>query len=137
MLRAPLPEAPEAPIVMAASDPANVYSLPLEGVERDSFVRPRGSGAFLVTVGGRVVLSVEGRGKRILIRPDADPATVASAISVLVAQLTSARGSSRAHDVVVETIDGEPATSSPWSASLLDAGFRREGRSLRYYSAIR
>lgn len=52
-------------VVMAASDPANVYTLPLESVERDQLSRPRGSGALLVTRAGKIALSVEGRGKRI------------------------------------------------------------------------
>jgi len=51
-------------VVMAASDPANVYNLPLELVDRDPLSRPRGSGALLVTRGGRVAIAVEGRGKR-------------------------------------------------------------------------
>jgi ATP-dependent Lhr-like helicase len=53
-------------VVMAASDPANVYNLPLETVEREQLGRPRGSGALLVTLGGRIALSVEGRGKRVV-----------------------------------------------------------------------
>jgi ATP-dependent Lhr-like helicase len=138
MLRAPVPaDVPEPAVVMASTDPANVYSLALEGVERDAFTRPRGSGAYLVTVGGRAVLSVEGRGRRMHVRPDTDSTMIASAISALLAQLTTPRGSGRAHDVIVETIDGEPATTSAWAASLVDAGFRREGRSLRFYSTIR
>ena len=52
-------------VVIAASDPANVYNLSLENVDRDPISRPRGSGAYLVTRGGRIALSVEGRGKRI------------------------------------------------------------------------
>jgi len=51
-------------VVMAASDPANVYNLPLELVERDPLSRPRGSGALLVTRGGRVALAAEARGRR-------------------------------------------------------------------------
>jgi ATP-dependent Lhr-like helicase len=51
-------------VVMAASDPANVYNLPLELVERDPLSRPRGSGALIVTRGGRVAAAVEGRGRR-------------------------------------------------------------------------
>ncbi len=52
-------------VVIAASDPANVYNLPLENVERDPISRPRGSGAYLVTRAGHVALAVEGRGKRV------------------------------------------------------------------------
>ena len=130
-------DAPESAVVMAASDPANVYSIPLEGVERDSLSRPRGSGALLVTVHGRAILSVEGRGRRIATRVDADAATVNAAVSALVAHLVSPRGRARAHDVVVETVTGEPAANSSLTASLLEAGFRSEGRSLRFYAAIR
>jgi ATP-dependent helicase Lhr and Lhr-like helicase len=53
-------------VVMAASDPANVYTLPLETIERDPLSKPRGSGALLVTSAGRIALSVEGRGKRVV-----------------------------------------------------------------------
>ena len=53
-------------VVMAASDPANVYNLPLENIERDPISRPRGSGALLVTRAGRIALAVEGRGKKVV-----------------------------------------------------------------------
>ena len=53
-------------IVIATSDPANPYTLALEGIERDPLSRPRGSGALLVMRAGRVALAVEGRGKRIV-----------------------------------------------------------------------
>jgi ATP-dependent Lhr-like helicase len=51
-------------VVMAASDPANVYNLRLELVDKDALSRPRGSGALIVTRGGRVAIAVEGRGRR-------------------------------------------------------------------------
>jgi ATP-dependent helicase Lhr and Lhr-like helicase len=51
-------------IVMAASDPANVYNLALELVDRDPLSRPRGPGGLLVTRNGRVAISIEGRGRR-------------------------------------------------------------------------
>ncbi len=51
-------------VVLAAGDPANVYNLPLELVDRDPLSRPRGSGALLVIRGGRVAIAVEGRGRR-------------------------------------------------------------------------
>jgi ATP-dependent Lhr-like helicase len=52
-------------VVIGASDPANVYSLQLENIERDPLSRPRGPGGLLVTRGGKVLASVEGRGKRV------------------------------------------------------------------------
>ena len=121
---------------MTTSDPANVYSLALQGVDVEPIARPRGSGALLVTVDGVVVLSTEGRGRRITIRADAEPAAIRAAVATLVSHLTAGRAPGRQPDVVIETIDGEPAGTSEGARVLLDAGFRREGRSLRYYASI-
>jgi hypothetical protein len=81
MLRATAAEDPSsAPfVVLAASDPANVYNLPIEELRGDDLARPRGSGALIVTKAGRVALSVEGRGRRVAIaswmqRDDVDEA---------------------------------------------------------------
>jgi hypothetical protein len=52
-------------IVLAASDPANVYNFPMDLADRDPLSRPRGTGALLVTRGGKVGLAVEGRGRRV------------------------------------------------------------------------
>jgi ATP-dependent Lhr-like helicase len=58
---------PEKPyIVLSTSDPGNIYNLPMDLADRDQLSRPRGSGALIVTRGGRVALSVEGRGKRLV-----------------------------------------------------------------------
>ena len=54
-------------VVLAASDPANIYNFGLASADRDPLSRPRGSGALIVTQGGRVVISVEGRGRRLTI----------------------------------------------------------------------
>jgi len=54
-------------VVIAASDPANVYNLAIDQALRDSLSRPRGGGALLVTRGGRVAIAVEGRGRRVTI----------------------------------------------------------------------
>ena len=137
MLRAPQSDAPDEPVVIATSDPANVFSLNLESVSTEAISRPRGSGAYLVTTGGIVVLSIEGRGRRINVRHDVEPSTLQAGITALVAHLTSSQSAARRHDVIVETIDGENAGSSAHAQLLLDAGFRREGRALRYYAAIR
>ena len=53
-------------IVLAASDPANVYNFPMDLADRDPLSRPRGAGALLVTRGGRVALAVEGRGRKVV-----------------------------------------------------------------------
>ena len=52
-------------IALTMSDPANIYNLPMDLADRDPLSRPRGSGALIVTRGGKVALAVEGRGKRI------------------------------------------------------------------------
>jgi len=53
-------------VILAASDPANVYNLPMDLADKDPLSRPRGAGALLVTRGGKVVLSIEGRGRRVV-----------------------------------------------------------------------
>ena len=78
-------------IVMAGSDPANVYNLPLEFVERDPLSRPRGSGALLVTKGGRVAIAVEARGKRYTIADWLSPDEIAAAKRALVEHLRGER----------------------------------------------
>ena len=109
-------------IVIAVADPANVFALPLPGdPARDPFVRPRSSSALLVAVGGRVVLIAERRGSRVAVRPDTDEATVARAAEALVRHLSSRLR----RDLVLETIDGQPAATSPHAAAFATAGFRR------------
>lgn len=137
MLRAPIPsDVAEEPVVLATSDPANVYSLSLEGVAADPFTRPRGSGGYLVTFGGNAVLSIEGRGRRIATRAESSQDVLRRAVRALVAHLTAERSPGRRQDLVVEMVDGESAAIS-FDAFFADAGFRREGTALRYYAAIR
>jgi hypothetical protein len=52
-------------VLMAASDPANVYNFPMDLADRDPLSRPRGAGALIVTRAGRVMLAIEGRGRRV------------------------------------------------------------------------
>jgi ATP-dependent helicase Lhr and Lhr-like helicase len=53
-------------IVLATSDPANVYSFPMDLADRDPLSMPRGAGALIVTRGGKVAIAVEGRGKKVV-----------------------------------------------------------------------
>ncbi|MEO6778530.1 MAG: hypothetical protein ABI194_03685, partial [Gemmatimonadaceae bacterium] len=78
--------------VLAASDPANPYTLALEGVDRDPLSRPRGSGALLVMRAGRVALAVEGRGKRVTAAEWLSPADAAYARQALAAHVRGERG---------------------------------------------
>jgi ATP-dependent Lhr-like helicase len=59
-------EAGKPLVILAASDPANVYNMPMDLADRDPLSRPRGAGALLVTRAGKVVLSIEGRGRRVV-----------------------------------------------------------------------
>jgi ATP-dependent Lhr-like helicase len=74
-------------VVMAASDPANVYTLSLELVDRDPLSRPRGSGALLVMRGGRVAIAVEARGRRYTVAEWLSPEEIASAKKALLDHL--------------------------------------------------
>ena len=134
MLRAgEAPEGEVAPVVMLASDPANVYTLPLTvGTERDPLGAPRGAGATLLTLGGRIIMSAEGRGSRIRVREGASLDEVRTAARALSARLVQRTSAGRRHDVIVETIDGEQAAGARWSAAFVDAGFRAMGRVLRF-----
>ena len=78
-------------VVMAASDPANVYNLPLELVDRDPLSRPRGSGALLVTRGGRVAIAVEGRGRRLTAAEWLSPDEISAAKKALLEHLRGER----------------------------------------------
>lgn len=120
-------------IVMAASDPANPYALALESVNRDPLSRPRGSGALLVTREGRIAISVEGRGRRLVIAAELTSDDVTSAARALAIHLTRVhRGARRSRGFRVESIDGAPALSSSHVPALMVGGFRRETSGLRY-----
>ena len=74
-------------VALAASDPANPYSLHLPQVERDPLSRPRGRGATLVTQRGRVVLASESRGRRVTVSPTLSASEAAAADAALAAHL--------------------------------------------------
>ena len=120
------------PIVMTAGDPANVYILPMpHDPARDPFVRPRSRGALLVTIGGVVVLMAERRGERVVVRPGTGDADVTTAVQALAEHLLART----TRDLVIETIDGAPASGSARLDAFAAAGFRRGTTGLRYYRA--
>jgi ATP-dependent Lhr-like helicase len=131
-LRATEPD-PAAPfVVLVASDPANPYTLEVEGVDVDPLSRPRGRGALLVMREGRIAMAVEGRGRRITIAPWMADADVTTAATALLAHLrASGAFGGRPRDVEVETIDGLNAAATKWTDAFLRAGFRRETSGLR------
>jgi ATP-dependent Lhr-like helicase len=133
MLRS-APDATDAePVVMTATDPANVYSLPLVDDEmRDAFVRGHTRGALIVTVDGVAILIAERRGERVTIRADASEASVGAAVNAFAAHLLSRVK----RDLAVETINGQPAGGSRYLDAFVAAGFRRATSGLRYYRSV-
>jgi ATP-dependent Lhr-like helicase len=124
-------------VVMTTSDPANVYSLPLApGIEADPLARPRGAGALIVTMGGRIILTAERRGSRIRVGGGVSSDEVTEAASALGQRLVRRHGAARRKDVVVETIDGERAAGSRWADAFREGGFKGTGTTLRYYAAF-
>ena len=133
MLRNPVSSGEEsAAIVMTVTDPANVYTLPMPGDARDAFVKPRSRGALLVTIDGVVVMMAERRGERIVVRPGTSEADVTRSAAALVAYLLERADK----DLIVETIDGQPASGSPLLDAFRAAGFRRGTTGLRYYRTL-
>lgn len=133
LLRAPGAADEAQAVVFSASDPANVYPLPLsQDPARDAFVRPRSRGALLVAIDGVVVMIAERRGERIQIRPETSASDVTKAAHALASHL--APRSTR--DVTVETIDGRPATGSPYLDAFAAAGFKRGTKGLRFYRKV-
>ncbi len=125
---------PVAPVVMATSDPANVFALPLsDGGRVDTIERPRGVASILVTRAGRVEIAAERRGRRIRSREGISNDALQGSLAALAAFLTRPREGGRRSDVLIETIDGMPAAHSPHAESLRALGFRRDGNSLRFY----
>jgi ATP-dependent Lhr-like helicase len=132
LLRAATDDAEAPLIVMPASDPANPYSLNLDGVARVAHERPRGRGAVLVTRGGHVLRSAERGGRRLFFAPGISGEDAVAAARALLVRV--AEGGSSPRDVIVESIDGAPAMTSPLAATLAAAGLRATPGGLRYYS---
>ncbi|MHB1224569.1 MAG: DEAD/DEAH box helicase [Gemmatimonadaceae bacterium] len=127
-----------AAVVLSTSDPANVHSLPAAaGIGADPLARPRGAGALIATIGGRIVLTAEGRGARIRVAAGADDAEVRVAVRALAARLVARSGTGRGSDTTIETVNGEPASSSAHAGALREAGFRSTGSAMRHYARIR
>ena len=135
MLRLPDADSRERCVVMATSDPANVYTLPLaDGAESHPLARPRGAGAMLVTSGGRIVLTSEAHGARLRVAAEATADEVIEAARALGERLVRRHGKTRRKDVIVETINGERAAGSAWANSFIEGGFRMMAGALRYYA---
>ncbi len=114
--------------LLAALDPACAWgsALPWPAL-RDPAARPaRRVGAAIAQVDGELALWIEPRGHRIATAAVGDE-QVAHALAVALPALAVRQ---RRRELLVETIDGTAASSSPWAAALVAAGARLDYRGL-------
>ncbi len=121
----------QAPVVLAAGDPANPFGAALPWPDRPDETpgghRPgRKAGALVVLAGGHLVLYVE-RGGRTVLSWTSDPAVLGPAAAVLA---SAARGGALGR-LTIERADGDSVHGSPLAQALADAGFRATPRGLR------
>ncbi|HSM01074.1 MAG TPA: DEAD/DEAH box helicase, partial [Acidimicrobiia bacterium] len=103
-------------VTLGAADPANPFGSSLPWPEHEG--RPsRSAGAFVVIADGRLLAFVE-RGGRTVLSFSEDAEVLEAAASALVAL-----GKRRMRRMVVSTVDGEPAGSTPLGRALVEAGF--------------
>ncbi len=135
LLRAAASNADSQLVVIAASDPANVWNVPLsvdEDTGADTFARPRGARALLVTRAGRVLVTSDGAARSVAVRPALDAESVTAAVTMLVRHVTARRR----RDLIIESIDGQSAPTSPHADAFVRAGLRLTTSGLRYYASV-
>jgi ATP-dependent Lhr-like helicase len=115
--------------VLAAVDPACAWgSVLVWPALRDREARPaRRVGASVVLVDGALALWLEPRGKRIATGEGVSAEAVALALTVGLPRIA---GRQRRRELLVETIDGEVASTSSHARALLAAGARIDYRGL-------
>lgn len=126
-------EADGETLVLSAIDPANPYGWLLPWPEyRDGSARDarRVRGASVVLVDGDPVIYVDRGGRRLRTMAEATREQVAAAVAALpeLAQRRPAR------TLLLDTVDGEQATTSELVPMLVEAGFTREALSMRLYT---
>jgi hypothetical protein len=122
-------------LVLASSDPANVWNLPrasLADEPSDAFARPRGARALIVSRNGRVIMTADHAARTVMVRDGVDPEVIASAARALVAYVAARRP----RDVVVERINDEAAAVSALAPAFTAAGLRLTTAGLRYYASF-
>jgi ATP-dependent Lhr-like helicase len=115
--------------IVAAADPANAYG-PLLPVAGDRPYRPsRIPGNWMVTAGGRPVLAVEARGRRLIPLADDGMAEAVKMVKELARRSPSGR-------LTVESWADQPALGSDGEGLLVEAGFSRGPRRLTYRAPL-
>ncbi|MGH3032340.1 MAG: Lhr family helicase, partial [Gaiellaceae bacterium] len=109
----------EAPLVLAAADPAQPYGAALPWPKRAEARAARVAGAYVVLLGGEPALFVERGGRSLAPLREPDETWLRPALEALVAHVHRA-GSKR---LAVERFDGEPVGETALMPLLLEAGF--------------
>jgi ATP-dependent helicase Lhr and Lhr-like helicase len=108
-----------APLVLAASDPAQPYGAALPWPKRAGARAARVAGAHVVLLGGEAGLFVERGGRSLVPLREPDEAWLRPALAALVAHV---RGGG-AKRLAVERFDGRPVLETELMPLLLEAGF--------------
>jgi ATP-dependent helicase Lhr and Lhr-like helicase len=127
-LRAQREGASEAPVVLAAVDPAQPYGAALPWPKREGESRrpQRVAGAYVVLAGDEPVLYLERSGKGVLTLVEPGDPRVRPAFEALAEQV---RGG-RIRRISLERIDGEQVVGGPFGELLIELGFRQSPRAL-------
>jgi ATP-dependent helicase Lhr and Lhr-like helicase len=117
-----------APLVLAATDPAQPYGAALPWPQRESEQRrpARVRGAYVVLAGAEPVLYVEKGGRGIVTLVESGDARLRPSFEALARFVTGGRG----RKLSLERVDGEPVVGSPHEAMLVELGFRAGPRKL-------
>jgi ATP-dependent helicase Lhr and Lhr-like helicase len=117
----------EAPVVLAAVDPAQPYGAALAWPARTESGRlARVPGAYVVLGGGEPVLYVERGGRALQTLVDADDPRLEPALVALTEQVRAGR----IKRIALEKVDGQPAIDSPLEETLIALGFQQGPRRL-------
>jgi len=121
-LRSQRDAAEAAPLVLAATDPAQPYGAALPWPKRDEERRrpQRVAGAYVVLAGAEPVLYVERGGKGLALLADPDDPRVGPSLEALAGFVKAGR----IKKLDFERVDGEPIVGSPLEPVLMDLGFR-------------
>jgi ATP-dependent Lhr-like helicase len=120
-----------APLVLAATDPAQPYGAALPWPRRGEEDPPsrraaRVRGAYVVLAGAEPVFYVEKGGRGIVTLVDAGDPRLYASFEALAQFVTSGRG----RKLSLERVDGEPVVGSPLEGMLIELGFRAGPRKL-------
>jgi ATP-dependent helicase Lhr and Lhr-like helicase len=117
-----------APVVLAATDPAQPYGAVLPWPKRDAEQRSpqRVSGAYVVLAGGHPVLYLERAGKGLATLVDDEDPRLDRALGALAGEVRCGR----IKRIGIERVDGEPVHASAFHDRLVEHGFRQGPRRL-------